>query len=145
MQSYGVDRIQKSIAGSTVCASLNYFLEFYVDWSHITSQFGVTPSTAMRYAIVDNMAADKSTICNPSSASDIGGVDDSSCGNLEACFTDVVINQPACSPSNPSACVFSECPTINGVPLQIGATTVSLTTTESNGVLRDYVNSVLAG
>ncbi|MDR7211489.1 hypothetical protein, partial [Flavobacterium piscis] len=145
VQSYGIDRIQKSIAASTVCSSLNYFLDFYVDWAHLTSQFGINPSTVMRYAIVDNMAADKSTICNPSSASDIGGINDDSCGNLESCFTEVVVNQPGCSPSNTSSCVFSDCPIINGSPLQVGATVVSVTTTESNGVLRVYVNESLAG
>ena len=143
--SYGVDRIQKSIAASNVCSAINFFLETYVDWSDITAQFGVDENTVMRYAIVDNMAADKSTICNPSSASDIGGVDDNACGNLESCFTQIVILQPGCAPSAPSACTFSDCPTINGLPLSVGVTSVSLTTTETTGVLRVYINGTLAG
>jgi hypothetical protein len=143
--SYPVERIQKSIAASTVCAPLNYFLDTYVDWSDITPQFGVDENSVMRYAIVDNMAADKSTICNPSSASDIGGVDDNACGNLEACFTEIVLLQPGCAPAASSTCVFSDCPTINGAPLTVGATTVSLTTTETSGTLKVYVNGVLKG
>jgi hypothetical protein len=143
--TYGPERIQKSIAASTVCSSINFFLETYVDWADITAQFGVDEDDAMRYAIVDNMAADKSTICNPASASDIGGVDDSACGNLESCFTEIVLLQPGCAPSAPSACTFSDCPTINGLPLAVGANTVSLTTTETNGVLRVYVNNSLVG
>ncbi|MCX7743756.1 MAG: hypothetical protein N2167_04235, partial [Flavobacteriales bacterium] len=145
IQSYGVDRIQKSIAASTVCSQLNFFLEFYVDWAHLTAQFGITPSTPMPYAIVDNMAANKSTICNPSSASDIGGVNDATCGNLESCFTQIVNLQPPCPPNNPTPCIYSNCPTINGLPLPIGATSVSVTTTETTGTLRVYVNGVLRG
>jgi hypothetical protein len=143
--SYGPERIQKSIAASSVCSSMNFFLEMYVDWADITAQFGVDENTAMRYAIVDNMAADKSTICNPTSASDIGGVDDASCGNLEDCFTEIILLQPGCAPSAPSACTFSDCPIINGIPLSIGSTTVNITTSESNGSLRVYVNGVLVG
>lgn len=143
--SYGPDRIQKSIAASTVCFSMNFFLEMFVDWADITAQFGITENTSMRYAIVDNMAADKSTICNPASASDIGGVDDSTCGNLEACFTTILNLQPSCPPNASTPCVFSDCPTINGLPLTIGTSSVTLTTTETTGTLRVYVNGLLAG
>jgi len=144
--TYGPERIQKSIASSTVCAALNFFLETYVPWSDITAQFGVTPSTPMRYAIVDNMAADKSTICNPSSASDIGGVDDNACGSLEACFTQIVNLQPPCPPNSISPCIYSACPVISGTPIAAGATSISGTSTEANGtVIRIYVNGALAG
>ncbi|MFN5910935.1 MAG: beta strand repeat-containing protein, partial [Bacteroidota bacterium] len=144
--SYGPERIQKSIAASTVCSQLNFFLETYVSWADITAQFGVNPSTPMRYAIVDNMAADKSTICNPSSASDIGGVDDNACGSLEACFTQIVNLQPPCPPNSISPCIYSACPVISGTPISAGATSISGTSTEANGtVIRVYVNGVLAG
>ncbi|MCF8409512.1 MAG: hypothetical protein K9G36_11130, partial [Crocinitomicaceae bacterium] len=144
--SYGPERIQKSIAASTVCSQLNFFLETYVSWADITTTFGVDPSTPMRYAIVDNMAADKSTICNPSSASDIGGVDDNACGSLEACFTQIVNLQPPCPPNSISPCIYSECPVISGTPIAAGATSISGTSTEANGtVIRIYVNGVLAG
>lgn len=144
--SYGPERIQKSIAASTVCSQLNFFLETYVSWADITAQFGVTPSTPMRYAIVDNMAADKSTICNPSSASDIGGVDDNACGSLEACFTQIVNLQPPCPPNSISPCIYSACPTISGTPIAAGATSISGTSSEANGtVIRIYVNGTLAG
>lgn len=110
--SYGPDRIQKSIAASNVCSSMNFFLEMFVDWADLTAQFGISENTPMRYAIVDNMAADKSTICNPSSASDIGGVDDANCGSLEACLTQILLLQPGCAPSATATCVFSDCPTL---------------------------------
>jgi len=144
--SYGPEKIQKSIAASTVCSQLNFFLETYVSWADITAQFGVSPSTPMRYAIVDNMAADKSTICNPSSASDIGGVDDSACGNLESCFTEIVNLQPPCPPNSISPCIYSVCPIISGTPIAAGSTSISGSSTEANGtVIRIYVNGVLAG
>ncbi|MBI2259727.1 MAG: hypothetical protein HYU67_12635 [Flavobacteriia bacterium] len=61
--NYLPERIQKSIAASTVCTQINFFLEYYVDWADLTSQFGIDENTStMRYAIVDNMAADKSTM-----------------------------------------------------------------------------------
>jgi hypothetical protein len=144
--SYGPERIQKSIAASTVCGDINFFLETYVSWSDITAQFGVGPSTPMRYAIVDNMAADKSTICNPSSASDIGGVDDNACGSLEACFTEIVNLQPPCPPNSPSPCIYSACPVISGTPLPAGATSISGTSTEANGtIIQIYINGFPVG
>jgi len=71
---------QKSIALSTICNPTNYFLDFFVNIDDFTiasaansftaNRFpGVTASTPMRMVIVDNMAADKSTLCNISSAS----------------------------------------------------------------------------
>ncbi len=144
--SYAPNRIQKSIAASSICNPLNFFLEFYVDWADITAQFGVNASTQMRYAIISNMAANKSSICNPNSASDIGGVNDATCGNLEACLTQIINLQPPCPPNNPTPCIYSACPTITGLPIPTGATSVSGTSTEPNGtVIRLYVNNVLAG
>ncbi|HSH65697.1 MAG TPA: hypothetical protein VLB84_07835, partial [Bacteroidia bacterium] len=81
----GTTNYQKSIAGSVNCGDADYFLDFFVKFSDLTTQFGVTTSTAMRYAIVDNTGAQKSTICNPGSASDIGGV--GNCPNLGTCYT----------------------------------------------------------
>ncbi|PWA08617.1 hypothetical protein, partial [Flavobacterium laiguense] len=144
VKSYPVDRIQKSIAASTECSQMNFFLDFYVDWADLTP-LGFTQATPMRYAIVDNMAADKSTICSPSSASDIGGVNDTACGSLENCFNVIINNQPLCSPSSPATCVFSDCPVIT-LPLSTGATTVSGTSTEASGTtIRVYKNTALIG
>lgn len=100
----------------------------------------------MRYAIVDNMAADKSTICNPASASDIGGVNDSACGNLESCFTEIVNLQPPCPPNSISPCIYSIYPVISGTLIAAGATSISGTSTEANGtIIRIEVNGTLAG
>lgn len=81
----GNTHYQKAIAHSAICGSLNYFLDFYVPFGDLTAQFGITPSTAFRSVIVDNMAANKSTVCNPSSASNIGGFSDA-CGSLASYY-----------------------------------------------------------
>ena len=144
IEEYLPERIQKSLAASTECFQFNYFLDFYVDWADL-AVFGIDENTPMRYAIIDNMAADKSTICNPSSASDLGGVDDNACGDLESCFTTVIINQPPCEPSSAIPCVYSDCPVIDGQPLPAGADSVSGFSTEADGTwIRIYINSVLA-
>jgi hypothetical protein len=142
VHSYDEKRYQKAIAASSVgCSgvSINYFLDFYVDWADLTSIFGITENTPMRYAIVDNMAADKSTICNQSSASDIGGVDDTACGSLFDCFSEVINNQPVCPPDNDTPCVFSDCPAITS-SVSAGVTTISGTSTEPVGTtIRIYI------
>jgi uncharacterized repeat protein (TIGR01451 family) len=146
VKSYPLSRIQKAIAATTICNKPNYFLDCYVDWTDLTALFGITENTPMRYAIVDNMAANKSTICNLSSASDIGGVDDNSCGSFEDCVTIVVINQPPCPPSSPVPCVYSDCPSFSDLPLLADSTTVNGTSTEADGTLiRVYVNGLLSG
>ena len=143
--AYGDDHYQKSIAGSAICNPYNYFLDFYVDFNDLMTApcfapFGITPSTAMRYVLVDNMAADKSTICNPNSASDVGGVGE--CPNLEVCFTDIIIGQPGCAPNNLGSCPpLSDCPTMASI--SAGATSISGTSSEAE--LTDiviYLNGV---
>ncbi|MBU2020088.1 MAG: tandem-95 repeat protein, partial [Bacteroidetes bacterium] len=147
VKSYGPDRIQKSVAASNVCSQTNFFLDFYVDWADLTSIFGINQSSPLRYAVVDNMAADKSTVCNPNSISDIAGVDDRLCGSFESCILEVINNQPPCPPNSATICTYSDCPTINNTPIQVGATSVSVTTTETtaNTVLRIYVDNVQRG
>lgn len=140
----GTTNYQKAIAHSTICGTQNIFLDFYVPFSALTTQFGITPSTPMRMAIVDNMAAQKSTICNSSSASDIGGVD-SSCGSLAACYQIIIDNAPPCTTAeiNAGTCLDrSACPTVTG-PLAVGATSVSGTSTEASGTtITVYKNGI---
>ena len=143
----GTTNYQKSIAHSSICNPLNYFLDFYVTWADITAQFGFDESTPIRIAIVDNMAADKSTVCNPSSASDVGGVD-GSCGSLAACFETVIDNQSSCTAAEIAAGLCtdkSDCPSIDA-PIIVGATTVSGTSTEADAtVIEVFVNAVSVG
>jgi hypothetical protein len=62
------------------CGDPDYFYDFFVKVSDLTSfpyysssMITINASTPVRMAVVDNMAANKSTICNFSSASDIAG------------------------------------------------------------------------
>ena len=107
-----------------------------MDFDDLNTQFGITSATPVMLAIVDNMAANKSTICNPNSASDIGGVDES-CGSLSACLTLIIENQNPCSPDDILAGLCgekSECPTIDG-PINVFDTSISGTTNEADGTL----------
>lgn len=129
----GTTNYQKSIALSTTCGNQDFFYDFFVKFSDLTAQFGITPSTPMRMAIIDNMAADKSTLCNATSASDLAGIDDASCGSiLENCFGDIVDNYTPCAPG--VVCPDrSVCPGINSI--NTGATSVSGTSIEAMGQL----------
>ncbi|UQD55309.1 gliding motility-associated C-terminal domain-containing protein [Flavobacterium sp. K5-23] len=124
---------QKSIALTTNCGDPDYFYDFFVNFNDLTTKFGITTATPVRMAIIDNMAANKSTLCSPNSASDLAGLDDSTCGyNLESCFGVIVDNYTPCAPG--VVCPDrSKCPGISSV--NIGATTVSGTSTEANGTL----------
>ena len=56
----GTTNYQKSIALSTACGNPDFFYDFFVKYSDLTSFFGITTATPLRMAIVDNMAANKS-------------------------------------------------------------------------------------
>jgi gliding motility-associated-like protein len=134
VDSTGHNMYQKSIAYSSICTSYNYFLDFYVHFSDLSSHFGINASTPLRMAIVDNMAANKSTLCNPSSASDIGGVD-KTCGSLENCFTTIIDNYTPCPVNSVTSCQDrSACPSITG-PIVAGVDSVKGTSTEADGTL----------
>ncbi|MGL2987211.1 beta strand repeat-containing protein, partial [Flavobacterium sp. RSSA_27] len=147
----GTTNYQKSVALTTSCGNPDYFYDFYVKMSDLTSVFAATTpnpttinaTTPMRMAIVDNMGAQKSSVCNPSSASDVAGTDCNS-GNLETCYTEIIDNYTPCKPGE--VCPDrSVCPTING-PIVNGATTVSVTTNEAIGtIIKVYSGSTLIG
>ncbi len=143
----GNTNYHKAIAHSEICGQLNYFLDFFVDFADLNTQFGITSATPVMLAIVDNMAADKSTICNPNSASDIGGVDDS-CGSLSACLTQIINNQNPCSPNDLLLGLCgdkSDCPGING-PISVNDISVSGTSSEADGTsIELFINGVSAG
>ncbi|MEP3836396.1 MAG: Ig-like domain-containing protein, partial [Algibacter sp.] len=141
----GTDHYQKSLAISEICGDPDYFLDFYVESSDL-SGFGITSSTPIRMVIVDNMAAKKSTVCNASSASDVGGV--GPCDSLADCYEEIIENQGPCSLAdiNAGLCLpRSSCPTISS-PLGSGDTVVSGTTSEPDGTtIRVYNNNSLLG
>ncbi|WP_348812849.1 immunoglobulin domain-containing protein, partial [Flavobacterium maritimum] len=139
----GSTNYQKSLALTTSCGNPDYFYDFFVKMSDLTTQFGMTSATPVRMAIVDNMGAQKSTVCSPASASDVAGVD-STCGTLENCYTVIIDNYTPCAPGQ--VCPDrSLCPTING-PIATGATSVSITTTEAIGtIIKVYNGNTLIG
>ena len=141
------DYAQKSIAQSTSCSDPDYFYDFYIPFSTITTFFpSITTSTPMR--LVAN------TVINTQSAigggiSDIGGIDDDAYGhNIDKIWGIVVDNQVATAPDDinsgfpPSR---SLAPTITS-PVSIGATSVSGTSSEADGtVIELFVNGISVG
>ena len=86
------------------------------------------------------MASNKSTLCNPSSASDVGGV--SNCTNLELCYNTIVDNYPPCAPG-------VDCPELSPCPQLTN--TYSTGDTQINGTgsigatVEVYVNGINQG
>ena len=115
---------QKSIAVSTAGSDPDYFYDFYLPLSSISSLF--TSSTPLRIVAV--------TVMNPNGAignnaiSDVGGVTTGS--NLDAIYTGLIDAQ---TPTVPGTEVLdrSACPLINSVAF--GNTTISGTSTEASG------------
>ncbi|NOR27270.1 MAG: T9SS type B sorting domain-containing protein [Lutibacter sp.] len=127
----GTTNYQKSIAHSEIFNPENYFLDFFVPFGDL-APYGITATSNIRMAIIDNMAALKSTVCNPSSASDVAGV--GPCENLADCFEEIIDNQGPCSLEdiNAGLCIEkSACPAISG-SLGFGDTTISGTSTEAD-------------
>ncbi|OFX53624.1 MAG: hypothetical protein A2046_14100 [Bacteroidetes bacterium GWA2_30_7] len=141
----GHTNYQKSISISTECGNPDYFYDFFVDFDDLISTFGVFTSTPFRMILIDNMAADKSSINNASSRSDLGGVDDAACGNnYDDCFDLVIDNYTPCA-AGADCPDRSECPSINS-PILNGATSVSGTSTEIDGTtIKVYINGTPYG
>ncbi|MFY9151922.1 MAG: tandem-95 repeat protein [Prolixibacteraceae bacterium] len=140
----GHTNYQKSISLSQICGDPDYFYDFFVNFDDITAQFpSVTPSTKIRMAIVDNMAANKSTLCNQNSASDIGGTDCT--GPLENCFGQIIDNYSPCATSGSPCLDRTPCPTVTS-PIYSGAVSVSGTSGAANGTtIKVYINGTAYG
>ncbi|MDH5597955.1 MAG: hypothetical protein OEY34_02460, partial [Cyclobacteriaceae bacterium] len=128
----GHTNYQKSLALTSINGNPDYFYEFYIPLT-VLSSVGVTPSTTMRMAAVTQISP-KPAICS-NVISDIGGLDDTTCGgNPFLCWSAVIDNFPPTSYSNFNTAGLdrSDCPTItNGIAA--GATVVRGTSTESDG------------
>lgn len=115
---------QKSVAVSTAGSDPDYFYDFYLPLSSISSLF--SSSTPLRIVAV--------TVMNPNGAignnaiSDVGGVTTGS--NLDAIYAGLIDSQ---TPTVPGTEVLdrSACPLINSVAF--GNTTISGTSTEASG------------
>ena len=139
----GTTNYQKSVALTTNCGDPDYFLDFYVAFSSLASTFGITTSTPMRFAVVSNTSSNSSSICSPSSASDVCGVGSfTSLGNV---LTTVFDSQGPCSPTGTGCLTVSNCPIIT-TTLVAGITSVSGTSTEVNGtIITLYKNGTSIG
>lgn len=139
----GTTNYQKSVALSTICGDPDYFLDFFVTFADLTAQFGITQSTAMRYAIVSNTSSNSSTACSPSSASDVAGT--GSFTNLGVVLTAAFDAQGPCAPNGTGCLTTSACPAITTSLVEDG-TSVTGTSTEANGTtINLYKNDVLIG
>jgi hypothetical protein len=135
----GRSNYQMSKALSQVCGSYNIFIDLFVPFGDLTTFFGITTSTPLRWVVADNMSALQSTIGHLSNISDIAGVNGA---NNETGLASFINNQtPTCASCSPSG-LRSACPTITA-PIQNLATSVSGTSTEANGtVITLYKNGV---
>lgn len=130
---------QKSKALSQICGSYDFFLDLFVPFADLTTDFGITTSTPLRYALTNNMSAFQSTIGHLSNISDVWGINGS---NNEAGLKTFIENMtPTCASYTPTG-LRSACPIITA-PIQNGATTVTGTSTEANGtIITLYKNGV---
>ncbi len=138
------DFAQKSIALSEICGDDDYFYDFFIPFSDITTAFpSVTTSTPLR--MVGN------TVIRPQEAtggpvSDIGGIDDD-LGIPDELWENLIDIFPPTSTddigSGTPLFPRADCPEING-PITTGTTSISGTSSEIDGttieVFRDGVS-----
>lgn len=135
------DYCMKSVALTTNCGDADYFYDFYIPFSMITTYFpSITTSTPLRMAAT--------TVMNPSPAmggtlADIGGIGG---GNPDALWTTLIENYPPTGISGTAALSDrTTCPDISAT-VATGATSVSGTSTEANGTtIKVFKNGSLVG
>lgn len=139
---------QKSVALTTNCSNPDYFYDFYIPFSVITTFIpGFTSATQVRM-VANTVISTQSALAGP--ISDIGGVDDNAYGgNLESIWSTVIQGAVPTSLSATTSGSFppqrSVAPVVSG-PIASSATTVSGTSSEPNGtIITIYVNGVSAG
>ncbi|SKC43806.1 T9SS type A sorting domain-containing protein [Ohtaekwangia koreensis] len=141
------DYSQKSVAYTTNCSNPDYFYDFYIPISVITTHFpSFNASTTVR--MVANTVISTQSVLQ-TGPSDIAGVNDASyAGNFGNAWTSVINASLPTSPSNFNSGlppVRSATPVVNS-PLSVGATSVSGTSSEANGtVINVYVNGISVG
>ena len=146
---------QKAIAYTTNGGSADYFYDFYIPFSEITSRIpSFTASTPVRMVANTVMSAQHSALAGP--ISDVGGIDDKVyAGNYAAAFTNIIQNVVA-SPLNTSTtsdfpAIRANAPVITG-NYNSGTSTsssplrVTGTSTEPAGsIITVYNNGVVLG
>ncbi|HYC84232.1 MAG TPA: hypothetical protein VEB86_03380, partial [Chryseosolibacter sp.] len=127
---------QKSIALTTNCSTPDYFYDFYIPFSVITTYFpSITTSTPLRIVAVTSMSP--APAIGNNAVSDVGGIDDSAYGyNFDKIFQDVIDNYTPTSVTG-TPLDRSECPAISA-PVNTGAPTVSGTSTEIGATVKVF-------
>jgi hypothetical protein len=115
---------QKSIAVTYTTGDQDYFYDFYLPYSSISSLF--TPSTALRSITLTSMNPHPAMGNN--AQSDVGGTGDT--GSLDAIFLAHILGETPTLPGN-SVLPRSACPSINAVGTS--STAISGTSTEASG------------
>ena len=119
---------QKSVAGIESCNDPDYFYDYYVPLSALTTYFGVTSSTPLRMVSTTNTS---NTCALEGSVSDIGGVDDELYGGCIPCAWEDLINAQVptalgdlCDTCSGFPAIRADCPTVNSL-IEAGATSFS--------------------
>ncbi|NTW33516.1 MAG: hypothetical protein HGB12_12995 [Bacteroidetes bacterium] len=135
----GQTNYQRSVALTTNCDDPDYFYDFFVPFSDLTTYFSITPSTPVRIVILSNMAAHTPSIGKFNTVSDVGGT---TCSfNFDIIIDDYTPTCDTCPPGLDR----TTCPYITS-PIMEGATSVSGTSTEPNGtVIKIFKNGVVIG
>jgi len=129
---------QKSIAFTTTCGNPDYFYDFYVPLSDLSTNFGITSNTLLRFAGATVM--NDTTFIGSKEGSDIGGSDEFYFGDIFDCIPPIKISE--INSANTDCRTF--CPSINSIAE--GATTVSGTSLEQDGtIIEIFVNGSSVG
>lgn len=142
------DYVQYSIAYTTNCGNPDYFYDFFIPFSSITTNFpGVTTSTPLRMLAITAM--NPNPAIGNSALSDVGGIDDAAYGyNYDNIFKNVIENfypTPVTGINSGLPQDRTSCPAITS-SLTVSSTSISGTSTEPSGTtIRIFKNNVLAG
>ncbi len=128
------DYSQKAIAQSLACSDFDYFYDFYIPFSTITSFFpSITASTPMRF-VANTVSSTQSGI--EGNVSDVGGIDDEAYGgNIERMWEVIIDAQVPVAPEDINSGfppIRSDAPVVTD-PINSGVTSVSGTSGEADG------------
>ncbi|NNM15259.1 MAG: Ig-like domain-containing protein [Bacteroidia bacterium] len=126
------------------CGAQDVFYDFFVPFADLTTYFGITTATPIRFIATTNTSA---SCAFQGSLSDIGGVDDESYAGCQTCAMEELTSSIppipvdslciTCSGFSP---IFSECPTISQ-PIADGASTIDGTAEANSKVYYFIYNS----
>jgi hypothetical protein len=147
--SYSYDNYcQKSIAYTTNCSDPDYFYDFYIPFSAITTYFpSVTTSTPLRMVALTSM--NPAPAIGNNAQSDVGGIDDGAYGNnMDNIFSSVIDNFYPTSVTGINSGFPADrtpCPSITS-SLSTASTSISGTSSQANGTtIKVYKNGSLLG